>query len=267
MGLLGRRAHVAGLAVAAALLASPAVAQPPKGGPALTEAQEKAREHFQHARELYQAGSYHEAIAELEAARELDPKAKDLVFNLGVVNEKLGNIDDALTHFRHYLEMDLDAQERARAESLIKRLEGAKREVKPEVQPAVPAAARPASPPPPPPEPPRGRVDGLTITFASIAGVTLIGGAALGIKALADKPSISGTYPSYTAYLELHKKAEDAHTLAVYADGLLAVGAVATVTTAVLYFARRKNPRAASVEVSASPLIGGGAVGLVEGRF
>ncbi len=58
-----------------------------------------------------------EAIVELDAARALDPKAKDLVFNLGVVHEKLGDIDEALRYARLYSQMDLEPAERARANS------------------------------------------------------------------------------------------------------------------------------------------------------
>src|SRR5262249_49479261 len=128
------------------------------------QAQAQAQEHFKRARELYQSGSYREALGELETAQQLDPGAKDLSFNLGVVNEKLGRIEAALAHFRHYLEMNVTPQERARTEALIRRLEGAKHEVeapKPtpppgfvQVVPAPPARAER------PPE--RGRIDAAT---------------------------------------------------------------------------------------------------------
>src|ERR1700679_784301 len=88
-----------------------------------------ARAHFLKGKELYQAGSYREAIVELDAARALDPKAKDLVFNLAIVHEKLAEVDEALRYARIYVQMDLEPAERARAETYIKRLEGAKNEV------------------------------------------------------------------------------------------------------------------------------------------
>src|SRR4051794_21009256 len=62
------------------LTATPALAQKPAKRVATPEAQAAARDHFQRARELYQTGSYHEAIAELEAALALDPNGQDLVF-------------------------------------------------------------------------------------------------------------------------------------------------------------------------------------------
>jgi tetratricopeptide (TPR) repeat protein len=59
-----------------------------------------ARKHFEKARAYYGQGAYREAVNELEAAHVLDPNAKDLVFNLGVVHEKLSDIDEALNWFR-----------------------------------------------------------------------------------------------------------------------------------------------------------------------
>ncbi len=47
----------------------------------------------------------------------------DLVFNLGVVSEKLGKFDDALAYFRKYAEMEgVTAVEKSRAEGFIRRL-------------------------------------------------------------------------------------------------------------------------------------------------
>src|SRR5271170_3834692 len=119
-----------GLVLALLVRAVPAAAQPPPAANAGTpEAVAEARVHFAKGKELYQAGAYREAIAELEAARALDPKAKDLVFNLGVIHEKLGDINDALRFLRLYTQMDLEPAEQARAETYIKRLEGAKAEL------------------------------------------------------------------------------------------------------------------------------------------
>ncbi|MGH7296278.1 MAG: tetratricopeptide repeat protein, partial [Polyangiaceae bacterium] len=104
-----------------------------------------ARRHFERAKAYYGQGSYREAIGELEAAHTLDPTAKDLVFNLGVVHEKLGDIEDALTWFRLYTTMNLTPPERDRADAYVKRLEGAKKEL--EDKQAAAAAARRSSPP------------------------------------------------------------------------------------------------------------------------
>src|SRR5262245_34876323 len=74
-------------ALAATVLVSPP-ARAQRTGPTAsettasqTEEQRQAQEHFQRAKELYSTGKYSEAIAELEVARNLDPKARDLVMN------------------------------------------------------------------------------------------------------------------------------------------------------------------------------------------
>ena len=97
------------VAVLVAMLApSFAFADPPKPAPTATTAvTSAAHQHAARAHELYQQGSYHEAIGELEAALKLDPNGKDLIFNLGVVHEKLGDIEDALRYFQRYEQMDL----------------------------------------------------------------------------------------------------------------------------------------------------------------
>ena len=114
---LSLRRYSALVALACALAAGNAHADRPT-----KEAQTEAQVHFKRARDLYQAGSYKDAIVELEEARKLDPEARDLVFNLGVVSEKLSRIDDALRYFRTYLEMpNVTAQEKSRAEGFIRR--------------------------------------------------------------------------------------------------------------------------------------------------
>src|SRR5579859_6139879 len=203
----GRRtASLLRLGLLLCLAAAPAAAQTAPAGSATPsgttspENAEAARQHFQRGRELYQAGAYREAIVELEAAHKLDPRAKDLVFNLGVVNDRLGRIEDALRYFHQYTQMDLTTAERARADTYIRRLEGAKHEVVPATT-AVPPP--PPTPPPPPPEqpkpPPKGRIDVATVIAATVAIAGFGVGIGFGIKAMTDNPSnyVAGRDGSY----------------------------------------------------------------------
>ena len=263
-GTGAKRRYVAVLALLLAAVATssarPARAQPPP--PTQTAAQLKAEEHYKRARELYSQGAYREALGELEAARALDPNAKELVFNLGVVNEKLGAIDDALRYFRQYAQMDgLTQAEKQKADSFIKRLEGAKREVVP------------PTPPQPPPKdkdgpPPKGRIDAATIVAASIAVVGLGVGTTFGIKALADRPKSSFVTGRDGSYDDLQRKTTAAHNEAIVADVGFGVGVVAAAVTAYLYLARPKVTPAKSpqAQVSAAPMPGGGAF-VVRGTF
>lgn len=204
-----------------------------------TKEQLEAQQHFQRAKDLYQTGSYREAIAELEQARGLDPKAKDLVFNLGIVHEKLGRFDEAITFFRQYMEMEgVSGAERAKAENIIKRIEGAKREVP--VTPPAGGTGTPERPPPRTEETGNGRIDAATITAGSIAVVGLGVGATFGILALSNKPSgfVTGRDGTYDT---LQSKTSSAHTQAIVADVGFGVGIAAALVTAYLYFARSKE--------------------------
>ena len=234
------------LLLAALSFAIPAYAQPR----ASAEDQKKAQEHFQKARELYSSGRYGDANTELEIARGLDPRAKDLVMNLGIVNEKLGRYDDAIKWFKTFLEMDdITAAEKGRAEGFIKRIDGAKKEQA--AKHPVPSTSASAPPPPtsaptttPPPrtEPSEnGRVDGATIAAGVVAGVGLAAGATFGIIALTSRPSEFQTGRDGT-FDDLQSKTDSAHTMAIVADIGLGVGVVAAVAALYLYFGRSKEP-------------------------
>lgn len=259
---------------------------PPDGGTKPTEGlsadQIEAQRHFQRARELYQAGSYREAIGELEAARALDPKAKELVFNLGVVHEKLGKFDEAIGYFRTYLVMDgVTDAERGKADSIIKRIEGAKREVPPKAAPADTSTSSPPAPAAPPsaaeapveseptaPPPPHGRLDAATLGAASAAVVGLGVGVAFGLHAVATRPSsfVTGRDGSYET---LRSQTDDAHRSAIIADVGFGVGIAAALATAYLYFGRTREPARADhpgttgralPRVGAAPVAGGSVV-------
>jgi tetratricopeptide (TPR) repeat protein len=231
-----------------------------------------ARRHFERARAYYAQGSYREAIGELEAAHTLDPNAKDLVFNLGVVHEKLGDIDDALKWFRLYTTMNLTPSERERADAYVHRLEGAKKELE-DKQAAAQSGTTPTPVPPPPPPPKErtapGRIDGLTIGAASVSVASLVFGIVMGVKAEEDRPpSPYITGRNGTTYSDLADAQANAHQEAVLADVGFAVAAGAAAATAILFFTRSHvvSPTKGSTSVSAAPVAGGGAF-FVQGSF
>jgi len=194
------------------------------------------------ARSLYDAGNYADAIVELETARALDPYAKDLVFNLGIVHEKALHIEEALHFYRLYLDMDLEPAERARAETIVKRLEGARVHV----QVTATATATVVAPPATtfviaPPPPAHGRIDGLTV----ISGLVALGGfgvgTGFGVAAIVNRPANNVmTSPTFTV-ADLQAQVDAAHTQAIIADIGFATGAVFTVITLGLFFGRTKR--------------------------
>jgi tetratricopeptide (TPR) repeat protein len=233
-----------------------------------TRDQVEAQLHFQRAKDLYQTGAYREAIAELEQARQLDPKAKDLVFNLGIVHEKLAKFDEAVAFFRQFLDMEgVTPQERLKAETILKRIEGAKREVVLGSAPQV--VPRPVDRPPPAPDKTPGRVDVATILAGSVAVVGLGVGSAFGLLAVSNKPGANefttGTDGSYDT---LRSKSSDAHTQAIVADVGFGVGIAAAALTAYLYFGRPRDARAArqAIRPSAVATPNGGAL-MLGGTF
>jgi tetratricopeptide (TPR) repeat protein len=246
-----------------------------------------ARKHFERARAYYGQGAYREAIAELEAAHSLDPSAKDLVFNLGVVHEKLADIDDALAWFRLFTTMDLTSQERERADAYVKRLEGAKKELE-EKQAAQqrqaaqqqraaapPQSAETPTPAVPPPEPverpPNGRLDGWTIGAIGVTAAGVALGTVMAVRAKLDEPSptfVTGLGGSGT-YSDLVNRQNSAHREAILADVGFGVAVVGAIATAALYFARPRwtvHPTTGRTTVSAAPLVGGAAL-LVQGSY
>jgi tetratricopeptide (TPR) repeat protein len=209
------------------------------------EAMKAAQTHMTKARALYEAGNYPDAIAELETARALDPYAKDLVFNLGIVHEKALHIDEALHFYKLYLEMDIEPGERAKAENIIKRLEGARVHVTP--------TSTTTAPPPATTiiinngSPPHGRMDALTVTMGLFALVGFGVGAGFGVAALGARPQSNyvtgapGDPGVNGTYADLQAAVDRAHTLAIIADVGFLTGLVFTGVTLGVYFGRTKK--------------------------
>ena len=226
----------------APLLVTYAHAQGKKPPP---EAVKAAGAHMIKARALYEAGNYPDAIAELETARALDPYAKDLVFNLGIVHEKALHIEEALHFYRLYLDMDIEPAERAKAENIIKRLEGARAH--------IPTTATVTAPPPATTiivnngSPPHGRMDALTITSGLFALAGFGVGAGFGIAALGSRPQSNyitggaGDPGASGTYADLKAMVDQAHTLAIIADIGFLTGLVFTGVTLGVYFGRTKK--------------------------
>ncbi len=254
------------------LLALPARAQTSDAPAPPSAASTEARAHFDSARELYRTGAYREAIRELEAARALDPGGKELVYNLAVIHEKLGEIDDALRELQAYEQMELTPSELDKAQSYERRLEGAKRELalrpRPAVAPAQPPMTSVAETPPEPTSPPEtshGRIDAATLTAGGVMLVSAAVGTVLGIKALTDRPVGFVTGQDGT-FADFQHRNELAHDEALATDASFGVSIAAAVVTAILYFGRTTTATDTPPAVSATWLRGGAALS-VGGTF
>lgn len=222
---------------------------------------EEARRHFDVALECYSRGRYRDAILELEAARELDPAGKDLVYNLALVHEKLGELQEALAYLRRYLEMETDPDERARTEASITRLEGALRqesEAEPAPEPRTGLTATSPREAPPP-----GRLDAWVWGSAGVAACALLVGAVLGVRALALNPGAEDATGGSRSADDFRHDAHAARRSAVGADVAFGVAALSGAAATLLYFGRTPvaasdamaRPNPGSLE-SASPTLG-----------
>ena len=182
-----------------------------------------AREHFERALTWYRKGKYRDAEAELTAALERDPKGKDLVFNLALVQEKLGDLDGAIVSLQRFQSMEKDPKELERAAQAIERLQGAHVELLAARPRQRPVRAEPC----PLPSAQRGKFDAWVIGTGTFTIASFLVGTVLGVRALSlGEPAE-------------RSRARDA---AVMADFAFATSLLAGAGTFALYWGRFADP-------------------------
>ena len=182
-----------------------------------------AHEHFERALVWYRAGKYHLAIGELDAALDRDPGGKDLVFNLALVQEKLGDLEGAIRSLQRFQTMEKDAAEIERAAQTIQRLEGARAEL------VAPERGQPVPPPPRSFSRIHGKFDVWVASTGGLSVASLLVGAAFAVRTLTLAPSTSSVDAS---------RARRAHSSAVISDVALSISLLSGVGAAALYFGR-----------------------------
>jgi len=233
-------------ATQAAQAAQAAPSSPAKAAGSVATAEEadpqkrEARVFFDRAKELYAAGRYREAAEHLELALQRDPDGKDLVYNLALVRERLGEPEEAITWVDRYLAMKLEAQERQRAEAFRRRLEGARDEIaeKRRKVVVVPVTVE------------RERaIDAWVWGPAVGAGASAITAAVLGGVALSTRPSgfVAGRDGTYD---DLAARTSEAHGYAIGADVAWALSALCAGAAAWAYFGREPVPVATRAQRS-----------------
>jgi tetratricopeptide (TPR) repeat protein len=192
---------------------------------------------FEQAREQYRLGQYEPAAENLERALVLDPSAPTLLFNLARVYELMSEFDRSISVYRRLLAVTPTEQteERARTQSTIDRLEGAREHR--------------VTPPPPTEEEERGptfvRERGVAdLTFWGIlgagAGVT-VAAVVCGISAMVlfdQGSSFTLMYPGDEATRQSYFT--DAANTGIATDVLGGIGA-ATILGAFLLFILRER--------------------------
>ncbi|WP_437738495.1 tetratricopeptide repeat protein [Sorangium sp. So ce1335] len=234
---------------------------PPHPAPspaAETEAQEKRRRIeratalHDEAQRLYQNGEYRAAIAKLEAAVALDPEGKELIYNLAVIHERLGEIDRAERYYVRYLEMETLPKEREQVAAVLKRLKGAKRELSSARQQsaASPASAGASAALPMLPRMPMlprrsvvatnpGPPTPWLLVSGSVAAGSLVVGGVFGALALARDPGPRERTGGGLSVADLQADANAAHRCAIAADVALLVAGLSGITALYLYLSPR----------------------------
>jgi len=216
------------VALAPAALAPAAPVSPAPPSPrVLTDgraAPAQAAEHFERALAWYRAGKYRSAVVELDAALERDPGGKDLLFNLALVQEKLGDLAGAIASLQRFQTLEKDPKELERASQTIERLKGAQAELLPApsgTSPPIPTSVdcpRPLT---------RGKFDAWVIGSGSLALASLLVGTVFGVRALT---------------LDADTDQSRARDAAIVADIALATGLLAGAGSVALYFGRSGDP-------------------------
>jgi len=213
----------------------------------------KAEVHYKRARELYQLGRYREAIAQLEAALKLDPQGAELLYNLGLVHEKLGDADEAIDAYKRYLKVlgpNADPEEKKKIQGIIRRLEGAKTELKAREAKKTEHRFTPLS-------------AGLLVT----SGISLIGTVVFGIAALKDDRKARDYQVSETQTLAgrqdlVNSSKRDALLTDIFAGVTVLAGAGAIALYFTSEFRKEDNPNETPPRASlrVMPTAGGGAL-------
>lgn len=242
----------------------------PPSDPIAAEAQTR----YEHGRALYQEGRYGEAVGELERALALDPDEPTLLYNLALVHEKLDHFDDAIGYMRRYVDSGLQGEERDRAESMIRRLEGARQNAPPREVPQTRVIHVPVRVPVvrTAPEPSFGRADTVFFVTAGLAGAALVTTLVTGAMALSEETEVDRFTVGEDGDLsDRRAHVANANDLALVSDVALAAAGVAAVTATLLYALRRgdaeEEPSPENGPTPGFGLVPGGATASVRGRF
>ncbi len=257
-----------GLAVALSWTV-PARAQSP-WRPASVEARQQALALHDEAKELYLAGRYREAQDKLRAAVALDPRGKLLYYNLGLVAEKIGDLDEAIRHYEQLLRLEKDPREKKRVERDLARVRGAlQHESWSPRGPTTHPGQRHA-----PTGPGTSPSDSATLPWAyaaaATAGACLAAGGILAVRAASLAPGPESATGPEVSVDDLREDAEQAHSTAVAADVLLAVGALAGIGAVTLALSSASDGVAAEQTSKADAAVGlelGPARWRIWGRF
>jgi len=234
-------------------LAPPAHAQA-RSAVAPADDVEAAKAHFAAGSAYYEQANYADAVKEFNEAYRLSRRS-DLLYNIAVCYERLGQYDSAIKTLQQYLVDKPDAKDKVTIQTRISNLEKL-RDTTPPPRPVEtpapapsPSAIRPAPTvqPPPPPSIGRKKLWWLGGTIVGGAGVLLLA-SSLSTGLAADDhfkdlktKCMSNVCPSSPT---LSTERDTGQALALSSDILLGVGAAATLTGVILLIVQSRRPHA-----------------------
>lgn len=191
---------------------------------------QRALELHDEARHLYSEGRYQEAIDKLTEAVRLDPDGKVLFYNLGLIQEKVGDLVGALRHYKRALELETDDREKEKLAVTIQRIEGAR-----VTEPApVPVTSVPEAPAVADQARASEGVTPWVWVAAGTAAAALVTGIVLASRAQAVDPGDQATTKVGVGIEDLERDADKAHQLAIGADVAFVLAGVATAAAVVI---------------------------------
>lgn len=205
----------------------------------------EAVELYQQGRELYQQGRYRDALVAMQRAAALDPTSANLAYNVARVHELLGEIDEAIRSYQRYLDLlpQTEEDERTRVRGIMRRLDGARREL----TPPHPTEPEPASALRAPESVPivvreHGVADGWFFATAGTGVLALIGGTICGIHAMSLQTDASNFVVGRDGSLSQHDAiVSNSNSFALLADIGIFAGAALALTSGLLYFVRTRD--------------------------
>lgn len=259
MGGAGRLFFVLGL-LSSFLFAAPrgALAQ----DAAASDADARARTHFESGRLHFDEGDYEAALSEFTSAYELSHR-DGLLFNLYLAHERLGHLVEAADHLERFLATDLvPAEER---DTLTRRLAHLRERIA-----AGATEIDESDEAPPPPTAPSSNehpllVPGIVTLVAGGVGLVLFAG--LGGAALGEDSSLASRCGSGAGRTCTEADVSTLRALSLGADVSLGIGAAAAVAGAVLLIVDATSGGSASAEAHASvaPFVTSESVGVLVG--
>jgi tetratricopeptide (TPR) repeat protein len=233
---------------------------------------ELAKRHFELGKTYYAQAAYKRALEAFQESHKLSGKPA-LLFNIGKCHEALGNLKEAITFYRQYLDATgkKDTNTEARIKNLESRIAAQKPEPPPEPVPKpAPSRTAPSARPVPPAPPPRTEeptfrrrgVGWMTITGWSLVGLgaaSLATGIAMGALAKGRASEVEDAYKDNTHdWADIKDTEQQGKRFNIGMIVGISVGVVAAGGGAALLILAPRQER----RVSVSPLFDGESIGM-----